>query len=130
VTCPPDAAASVVDELRAVFAFLEREALFPRHPRVRASSGRTPRRRFEKLSDPRSFGAVKTVMMAGHEAGFDLSTEEGLAAWLGPRARRSPTSRARREPPPAARAEALEGRAERPTPNERRAERTSRKKTR
>ncbi len=84
VACPPEVARSIVDEMRAFFAFLEREGHCP----DAASCGRlfdekAERTLEERLSDPRNFGMTKTMMIAGIEAGYDLSTEEGMAAWLG-----------------------------------------------
>jgi len=84
VSCPPEVAGSLVTELRAFFAFLERERLCPEA----AACGRlfdddaedTLR---DRLADPRSYSMTKAMIMAGFEAGYDLSTEEGLAAWLG-----------------------------------------------
>lgn len=84
VACPPEVAGSIVDELRAFFAFLEREGLCPEAAAcARLFDGGAEKKLQDRLADPRSFGVVKTMVMAGIEAGFDLSTEEGLNAWLG-----------------------------------------------
>ncbi len=34
------------------------------------------------LSDPRNFGMAKSLVMAGHAAGFDVETQEGVEAWM------------------------------------------------
>lgn len=84
VSCPPEVAGSIVDELRAFFAFLEREQLCPEAAACARLFGKDAEKKLrDGLSDPRSFGMAKTMIMAGLEAGYDLSTEEGMAAWLG-----------------------------------------------
>ncbi len=84
VSCPPEVAGSIVEELRAFFAFLEREQLCPEAAACARLLGKDAEKKLrDGLSDPRSFGMAKTMIMAGLEAGYDLSTEEGMAAWLG-----------------------------------------------
>ena len=84
VSCPPEVAGSLVAELRAFFAFLERERLCPEAGACgRLFDDKAEDTLRDRLSDPRSFGMTKSMIMAGIEAGYDLSTEEGLAAWLG-----------------------------------------------
>ncbi len=84
VSCPPEVAASMVGELRAFFAYLERGDRFAEAAACARLFGEDAEKKLrDRLADPRAFGMAKTMIMAGIEAGFDVSTEEGMAAWLG-----------------------------------------------
>ena len=37
---------------------------------------------FEELSNPENFGMAKSFVMAGNQAGFDMSTQQGLEAFM------------------------------------------------
>jgi len=83
VSCEPDVAGAVVTELRAFFAFAKRElglAQAAAWSRVLGKDAEAKLRR--RLSDPRNFGIAKTFVMAGQKAGFDMTTQDGVAAWL------------------------------------------------
>jgi len=83
VTCEPDVVGAVVTELRAFFAFARRELGLEQAAawsRVLGKDAEAKLRR--RLSDPRNFGIAKSFAMAGQKAGFDMTTQEGVAAWL------------------------------------------------
>jgi hypothetical protein len=84
VSVDPSEAGDIVAECRALFAFLKREF------RVRHADacmgvlgdGAVKKKLEAALSDPRKFGMAKSIMMAGAQAGFDMSTKEGLEGWM------------------------------------------------
>ena len=50
----------------------------PAGPRRRAG---TAKKLQVALSDPRNFGMAKSLMMAGADAGFDMSSKQGVEVW-------------------------------------------------
>jgi hypothetical protein len=83
LVCRPEIAGSIVEELRAFFAFLGREFELPNAEPCRAALGGDAAARLAKaLSDPRKFGMGKSLMMSGLDAGFDVFSEEGVRAWM------------------------------------------------
>jgi hypothetical protein len=83
VTCNPSVAGEIVDELRAFFSFLKREhGLRSADACLRVLEGDAAKRVEQALSDPRNFGMAKSIMMAGVESGFDMSTPDGATAWM------------------------------------------------
>lgn len=124
-------AGAILGELRAFFAFAKRElGLAQADELLAALGGEATTRLTRALSDPRNFGRAKSIMMAGWDAGFDVSTADGLEAWM---------SEVDKMPlplsiylPPFARlpARAVDPEAERARKNKRKAERKARKKNR
>lgn len=83
VSVPPSDARPLVVELRALFAFLEREYRLEQAAACLKVLGGDAAERFEAaLADPANYGMAKSVFMAGVEAGFDMGTEEGIEAWM------------------------------------------------
>jgi hypothetical protein len=76
-------APTIVDECRALYAFLKREGGLKQADVCLRVLGDDAAERLEAaLSNPRNFGMAKSLVMAGHTAGFDMGTQEGVEAWM------------------------------------------------
>ena len=90
-------APAIIDECRALYAFLKREYDLPQADACqRVLAGDAAKRLELRLGDPRNFGMAKSLVMSGRAAGFDMSTKAGLEAWM-----REAQSRQRSEAGPA-----------------------------
>ena len=73
----------IVVELCAFFAFLKREfGLAQAGALLAVLGGDAIPRLTRALADPRNFGMAKSLMMAGRGAGFDVSSKQGVEAWM------------------------------------------------
>jgi hypothetical protein len=83
VSCEPSSAPEIVEELRAFWSFVRREFGLSNADECLAildhEMGRTMER---ELADPRNFGMAKSFVMGGMAAGFDMTTEEGMGAFV------------------------------------------------
>ena len=72
----------IITELRAFWNFVHRQYGLGNAEKILSSldEGATDRLR-EKLADPANFGMAKSMFMMGSQAGFDMTTPEGLAAF-------------------------------------------------
>jgi hypothetical protein len=132
VTSDASEAGKLVGELRAFFAFLKRaHGLRNMDACLRVLDGDAAKRFDQAMSDPRNFGMAKSIMMAGADAGFDISTREGAMAWMREVQRKPlPPSiplPALGPPPPRAR---VSSEAQRAKKDRRKAERKARRKNR
>ena len=76
-------APEIVDECRAFYAFLKREGACEQADAcLHVLGGEAAKELEAALSDPRNFGMAKSLVMAGHAAGFDVETQEGVEAWM------------------------------------------------
>jgi hypothetical protein len=82
----------------------------------------------EALSDSRNFGMAKSLLMAGRDAGHDMSTKEGIEAWM--RTMEGRPLPASLQPLPAHPARATTAAAARAKKNQRKAARKARKRNR
>jgi hypothetical protein len=83
VSCDPSSAPEIIEELRAFWSFLRRELGLPNAGECLALLTHETARTMEReLADPRSFGMAKSFVMAGRAAGFDMTTEEGMGAFM------------------------------------------------
>jgi hypothetical protein len=75
-------AGPLIAELRAFWSFVHRQYGLDNAKKILASldEGAADRLR-KKLADPANFGMSKSMFMMGSEAGFDMTTPEGLAAF-------------------------------------------------
>ena len=81
VSCPPEDAEFFVAELRAYLAFAQREFGFAAAEECLAELTPEFVKHFEeRMADRSLFGMAKSFLTGGHEAGFDMSSEEGLQA--------------------------------------------------
>jgi hypothetical protein len=82
VSVEPEAAPAIIAGLRALLAFLEREYPGDRAGRrLAVLDGDASQRLARLLTDSSNFGPAKAFMMSGRAAGFDMSSQAGLAAW-------------------------------------------------
>jgi hypothetical protein len=130
VAIDASAASSIVEETRALYAFLEREFGLEQAGACRRVLGGDAVKKLEAaLSDQSKFGMAKSLFMGGREAGFDLDTEEGIEAWM--RAMQSqPLPASVRLPSDASPARSQDRAAARAKKNSRKAARKARKKNR
>jgi hypothetical protein len=83
VAVEPEAAAEIVDELRAFWTFLERAYSLPNAPALlKLLDSRAAVRLERALANPANFGMAKSIVMQGQARGFDTTTKEGLDAWI------------------------------------------------
>jgi hypothetical protein len=82
VSVEPEQASAIVNELKAFWQFLHRQYGLGNAAEIEATLGPAAVKRLEReLADPRNYGMAKSFFMAGKQAGFDMTTEEGLAAF-------------------------------------------------
>jgi hypothetical protein len=76
-------APTIIDECRALYAFLKREGgLEQADACLRVLEGDAASVLEAALSDPRNFGMAKSIVMAGHAAGFNMETQGGVETWM------------------------------------------------
>jgi hypothetical protein len=73
----------IVEENRALYAFMKRElGLAQADACLRVLGGKAVEQLEAALSDRQNFGMAKSVWMAGRDAGFDMSSKEGIEAFM------------------------------------------------
>jgi hypothetical protein len=73
----------VIAELRAFWQFLGRQYQLKHAGAIVALlDDRAEARLRRELADPANFGMAKSFVMMGEQAGFDMTTEEGMQAWM------------------------------------------------
>ncbi len=83
VSCDSSVAPAVVAELRAFFRFAEREFGFTRAAECLAVLDESCEERLaQEFEDPANWGMAKSMVMAGKQAGFDMTTEAGLMEFM------------------------------------------------
>jgi hypothetical protein len=83
VACEAEAAPAVVAELRAFWSFLRRQyGLANAQEILDTLTDEATTELSDSLSDPASFGMAKSFVMLGTKAGFDMTTQEGLDAFM------------------------------------------------
>ncbi len=83
VSCDPSSAPEIVEELRAFWSFVRREFGLSNADECLAILDEEMARTMEReLADPRNFGMAKSFVMGGMAAGFDMTTEEGMGAFV------------------------------------------------
>jgi hypothetical protein len=76
----PDAAPGIIAELRAFWKFVDRAYQLPQaHEMLTELDDDAVSKLREELTDPSNFGMAKSFFMMGSQAGFDMTTQEGLA---------------------------------------------------
>jgi len=79
----PTEASEIVDELRALYAFLKREfGLKQADDCLAVLAGDAVKKLEVALADRTRFGMAKMFVTQGRDAGFAVDTEEGLEAWM------------------------------------------------
>lgn len=103
VSVEASAAGLIIEELRAFYAFLKRQYGLPQADDCLGLLGPGAADELsDELSDESVFDPAKAVVMAGIAAGYDMSTQEGVEAWMRV-ASRQPQRRASAAPPRAPR---------------------------
>ena len=83
VSTTADTAEEIIAEVRAFWEFLQREYGLTNATGILQDLGDGAARRLAReLDDPRNFGMAKSFVMAGHQAGFDMTTREGIDAFM------------------------------------------------
>ena len=79
----PSEARAIVEELRALYAFLKREfGLTQADDCLRVLDGGAVQKLEVALADRTKFGMAKMFVAQGRDAGFAMDTQEGLEAWM------------------------------------------------
>jgi hypothetical protein len=83
VSCEPSSAPEIVAELRAFWSFLRRELELPNADECLAVLDAEMTQTLEReLANPKNYGMAKSFVMGGMAAGFDMTTEEGMNAFM------------------------------------------------
>jgi hypothetical protein len=83
VSIEASAAPGIIEELRAFYAFLKRELGLPQAGAcLRVLAGDAVKKLEAALSNTGNFGMAKSLIVAGQDAGFDMSTQQGIDAWM------------------------------------------------
>jgi hypothetical protein len=130
VSVAASAAGEIVAECREFFAFMKRElSLREADACLRLLGAGAVKKLEAALSDPRNFGMAKSIMMAGADAGFDMSSKEGVEAWMR-EIQGKPLPSSIRLPPVGVAPHHVDPKAARAKRNQRKAARKARKKSR
>ncbi len=82
VSTPPESAPAIVAELRAFWHFLQHQYGLANAKPILASLTDAAARRLEReLANPANYGMAKSFVMRGIQAGFDMTTKEGIDAF-------------------------------------------------
>ncbi len=83
VTIEPEAAPLIIETLRGLLTFAERElgARYA-HPCLAELGPAAEKRLARELADDRNFGPAKSLIVQGMRAGYDLTSEAGIAAFV------------------------------------------------
>jgi len=84
VSATPDQAREAIGELQLFWTFLQREFHLENAAACLylLNQKGIVRRMQRELDNPENFGMAKSLIMSGMERGFDMSTQEGLDAWI------------------------------------------------
>lgn len=82
VSVEPDSAPQIIDELRAFWSFIQRQYELTNAAKILEAlgSGAAEKLRGE-LANPQNYGMAKSFVMTGQQAGFDMTTQEGMDAF-------------------------------------------------
>lgn len=83
VSTKPETASVIVGELRLFFEYLDREHSLPNAKEILQDLTKEAASQLESaMSDSSNFGIAKSMVMGGRAAGFDMSSQEGLAEFM------------------------------------------------
>jgi hypothetical protein len=83
VSVEAEHAGEIVDEIRAFWQFIDRAYALDNAPAILGVLNNDATRKLrKKLDDPSTFGLAKSIVMLGKKAGYDMSTEEGMAEFM------------------------------------------------
>jgi hypothetical protein len=79
ISTEAESAPEIITELRAFWGFLDRQYALPNAKQILETLTDDAVVRLKReLSNPRNFGMAKSFFMLGQQAGFDMTTQEGL----------------------------------------------------
>jgi hypothetical protein len=83
VSTEPEDASEIIAEMHAFWSYLGREFQLKQAPQILAlfTDDAITELRAE-LANPRNYGMAKSMFMTGKQAGFDMTTQEGLDAFM------------------------------------------------
>lgn len=83
VSVPAEEAGNIIECLRGFYRYLERQLGMKEAQGCLAQlTDKATSRLSAELSNPKNFGMAKSLVMAGKAAGYDVSSPEGLEAWM------------------------------------------------
>ncbi len=83
ISVDPEKSGEIVRSLRAFWQFCGREYNLPQAAEiVELLDGEGAKQFQEKMADPASYGMAKSMFMSGQEAGFDMTTQEGMNKFM------------------------------------------------
>ncbi len=83
VSTEAESADEIIGELRAFWEFLTRQYKLPNSTDIIDSLGNEAKQNLRhELANPDNFGMAKSFFMMGAEAGFDMTTQEGLDQFM------------------------------------------------
>jgi hypothetical protein len=83
VSTEPESAAEIISELRAFFEFLHRQYGLSNAKEILHDLGKDATGQLEReLANPENFGLAKSFFAMGNEAGFDMTTQEGMNEFM------------------------------------------------
>lgn len=83
VSADPDTAGEIIGEMRAFWEFLRRQYGLANATGILQVLGDDAERRLAReLARPQNFGMAKSFFMMGKQAGFDMTTQEGLDQFM------------------------------------------------
>jgi hypothetical protein len=135
VSALPGAGEEIILELRAFWAFLQREfQLANAGACLQMLQGVTGDDLEQEMQNPQNFGMAKSFFMLGQAGGFDMTTQEGIQAFTeiynASLATGAPPSLPRQGPSPVSRSDPHPKRATKKTAARRKMAQTSRRKNR
>lgn len=78
----PEQAGEVIPELKSFWEYLKREFRLPQANAILKVLGKLEPKFPNIMNDPRHFGMAKSLFAIGQDAGFDVSSQEGLEAFM------------------------------------------------
>jgi hypothetical protein len=83
LSTPPENGPRIVAVLRAFWSFLRRQYALPNAaPILKSLDDNAGRRLQAELANPANWGMAKSFVMRGYEAGYDMTTQEGVDAFM------------------------------------------------
>jgi hypothetical protein len=83
VSTEPDSAAEIVEELRAFWQFVQRQHGLANAAKMLEILGPSATDKlYRLLADPSNYAMAKSFFMQGKQAGFDMTTQEGLDQFM------------------------------------------------
>jgi hypothetical protein len=82
VSTEPANGPRIIAELRAFWTFIDRQYGLPNARAILVTLNGAENRLTNKLANPGNWGIAKSITMQGIEAGYDMTTEESLAAFM------------------------------------------------